>query len=498
MKSEESSMPGRGFLLAGLSTDPMHSTRIRRSRTNGRISPLFILFAIVLVGGVLVMGIPVSQVAAAAEYRTHRDLFLFTVAMLGIAGGLAGWRPTPARSREERVLLTAAVALPCYALFQLLPLPAALVNLLSPAREELLRALEPIVGHRAFATISIAPAATLTHFLLFTSYCIIFFFAREFALKMRNIWMVAIPLVLAAALEAALGVNQFFLGNGVAATGTYVVHEHLAGLLEMALPFAVMYSIAPLRDISSRDADGALAVVQACIGLVIGGLLLAGAFLTLSRGGYLSILASAIVMGTFIISGRLSFRKRLAICGLLLACGGVALFFLTPIQLLDRFSEHTTDGRFSIWRNVPNVIAQFPLFGCGLGGFESAYLRFKDTMPLLIVDYAHNDYLQYCAELGLAGFTIAGVLLGLVVIRVARIAAGASRERWMGLACLGSVAAILAHSVVDFNLYVPANAAVLAWICGIGSSLAPSFAREEAEPIIEVSSVLPRQSTPSR
>ena len=41
-------------------------------------------------------------------------------------------------------------------------------------------------------------------------------------------------------------------------------------------------------------------------------------------------------------------------------------------------------------------------------------------------------------------------------------------ERHLRLACLASAAAMLLHSLVDFNLYIPANALALAWVCGLG------------------------------
>jgi hypothetical protein len=47
-----------------------------------------------------------------------------------------------------------------------------------------------------------------------------------------------------------------------------------------------------------------------------------------------------------------------------------------------------------------------------------------------------------------------------------------SREgRLLGLACLGGLAALLFHSLADFNLYVPANAMVFSWVAAISSSL---------------------------
>jgi hypothetical protein len=44
-------------------------------------------------------------------------------------------------------------------------------------------------------------------------------------------------------------------------------------------------------------------------------------------------------------------------------------------------------------------------------------------------------------------------------------------SRCVALACVGSLVAILIHSLVDFNLYTPANAMALAWISGIVTGL---------------------------
>jgi hypothetical protein len=43
-------------------------------------------------------------------------------------------------------------------------------------------------------------------------------------------------------------------------------------------------------------------------------------------------------------------------------------------------------------------------------------------------------------------------------------------RRYVALACAGSFAAIMLHSFVDFNLYIPANAMLLAWIAGIAAN----------------------------
>ncbi len=44
-------------------------------------------------------------------------------------------------------------------------------------------------------------------------------------------------------------------------------------------------------------------------------------------------------------------------------------------------------------------------------------------------------------------------------------------DRWLAIACMGSLAAIGLHSFVDFNLYIPANAMVLAWVAAVAEGV---------------------------
>ena len=151
-----------------------------------------------------------------------------------------------------------------------------------------------------------------------------------------------------------------------------------------------------------------------------------------------------------------------------------------------------------MWREGILVVREFPLTGCGLGGFESAFLKFKTVMGLLKVDYVHNDYLQFLAELGIAGFLVAAVLIGSITRRVARLAGDRSDGRWPALACLGALTAILVHSAFDFNLYTPANAAVLAWICGLGTGMPASSEGQCDASTTEFASMRRHRSTPYR
>jgi O-antigen ligase len=269
---------------------------------------------------------------------------------------------------------------------------------------------------------------------------------------------------------------QFLARGDVQPKGTYGLRNHLAGLLEMTLPLAAMYGVSAFRAArQGRDAAGGMA--RAVAGFAIAGLMLAGALTTLSRGGFAGILVSTLAMSGLAAGRDMPPRKRLTFGVLFFSLVLFALFFLTPETLIERLSQHNSEGRLPLWREGLGVIREFPLVGCGLGGFESAFLKFKATEGVFLIDYVHNDYIQYLAELGIVGFLMAATVIVITLKRGVEMALDASSLRWLGLACVGSLTAILVHSVVDFNLYVPANAAVLAWICGLVAGLKPSSPR---------------------
>jgi hypothetical protein len=43
-------------------------------------------------------------------------------------------------------------------------------------------------------------------------------------------------------------------------------------------------------------------------------------------------------------------------------------------------------------------------------------------------------------------------------------------QRFLAIACVSSFVAILLHSLVDFNMYVPGQRLVFAWVAGIAGS----------------------------
>jgi O-antigen ligase len=119
-----------------------------------------------------------------------------------------------------------------------------------------------------------------------------------------------------------------------------------------------------------------------------------------------------------------------------------------------------------IWRD-------HPWLGTGLGSFETAYPRYRSFPGDAVYDHAHNDYAEALAETGLVG----GVLILAAIVLFFRIAFRdlATRLRhevgWIQLGAALGCCGLLIHSLVDFNLHIPANAAWFAVSAAIATKV---------------------------
>jgi O-antigen ligase len=382
-----------------------------------------------------------------------------------------------------------------FAVIQLVPLPIGLVHVLSPARADLLRGAQPfIVPASKLVTLSAVPDETAECLMTFAGYALIALTIRSLTLRFNGSpWITSLPILFAASMEALLGFSQAIGGPADAvATGTYPDHDQYAGLLELALPFAAMFPVGILQRESICHEAPAARAIQVCIFLAIAGSLVAGIIQSQSRIGLIASFAALIIAGllTFLLRGwsvdyEVSegwLRKWLsaAVIALVVMLG----FLILPTEpLIARFSllaatgEVSSATRMEIWRDTTDIIESYPLFGCGLGGYESCLLRYKTTAPMARIASAQNDYLQLLAELGFFGF-LAGLLFVLWTLHRAVKGARYAQSiegRCLAIACVASIAAMLLHSFVGVNLYAPVNGMVFAWIIGIaGIYLHPS------------------------
>ncbi len=110
------------------------------------------------------------------------------------------------------------------------------------------------------------------------------------------------------------------------------------------------------------------------------------------------------------------------------------------------------------------VIAEHPLAGAGPA---HAQLRWKEPDGgIHLFAYAHNEYAQLAAELGLVGLTLLAVLL----VAIARLlwsarATSPSEAAWAGV--VAAVAAFAVHSGFDFVWHLPAVVLTVMLLVGV-------------------------------
>jgi O-antigen ligase len=400
-------------------------------------------------------------------------------------------------------LRTAAipVALMGLVIFQLVPLPNVLLRLLRPDNV-MLNASLPGSEHHFFSRLSIAPYNTRIHLILLVCCAVTFFFARMLGQDRESRRRLVTWLVTLGTFEALYGLVQYLTGwqrifgyvkkyNLEEATGTYINRNHFAGFLEMVIPFGVALVLYENAKLPRRVIRGQNARIKQVLGgrklsriglwLLAATVMVAGLFFSLSRMGIISAVASLGVMAAF--SG---FQRKAGIwvAAAIMACGIILVLWMGAGPALGRFGtiseEYTSvdESRWSLWKDTARLIGGHPLLGSGLGTFPVAFTRVQSTFLGQFVNHAHNDYLELASDLGIPAAVLFFGSTGALLARVARKAASseASFERAMALGCLGSIAAILLHSLTDFNLYIPANALMFSLILGLAASISPTNA----------------------
>lgn len=388
-----------------------------------------------------------------------------------------------ARARSSNpVIDIVLIALPVYVALQLAPLPFTWLRALSPARAELARALLPLGTDAPRTPLSASPALTEVHLLRLLGYLCVFFLIRELRRRFaRRVWMVAVPVVAIGAAEAALGLVQYF-GGVQRARGTYVNANHFSCLLQMALPLPLVLAVALLRRRHNAKHVSTWKVLLACALLAIAVLIFLGSLDSLSRMGLVATAASLAVLALLLPLAVRRGRSLVRFFGYgsaaaLIVVVALVIFFSTPSTLLERLGQHdatealNSDARMTIWRETIPMIHDYPVFGSGLGTYASVFQKYRASSPEYLVDFAHNDYLQLLAELGVVGFAIAALGGVLILLRIGRAIVGrrTTADRLLAAGCLAGLIALMFDCAVDFDFYIPANALIAAWIAAMGA-----------------------------
>ncbi len=268
-------------------------------------------------------------------------------------------------------------------------------------------------------------------------------------------------------------------------TGTYINRNHFAGLMNVCILVSAGLFVShislrtkarPFRTalVNILSSEKSLLMYFLFLGLIV--MVLALIF-SMSRMGQFSLAAGvAFVVLLYSIGAVAGKARRTQFLPLVLfAVLSVGLLWglwkgLEPVEDRWQALEANYENRALIWQTTQKLIGNFPLTGTGLGTYELAYPPYKpQEYGSLIMDHAHNDYLELLSEVGLIGFI---PWLGFFVLFVVfSIHAWHKRRnpfsRFVGPCTLAAAVAFLVHSLSDFNLQIQANAMLLFLIMGL-------------------------------
>ncbi|MEJ2697008.1 MAG: O-antigen ligase family protein [Candidatus Sulfobium sp.] len=384
-----------------------------------------------------------------------------------------------------------------YAIVQIIPLPPPVLKLLSPGAWSLYRETAWTGGHAGWGSISICRKATVSEFFRFTSYAAAYFITVQVLARKEMLKKTVSTVILLGSVVAFFAILQYIIPNGKiywlrgltypgTPFGPYVNRDHYAGLMEMIFPvvFGFFLLSRPYTEYGSFRERMTEAFNQkgtnVHILLGLSSVLIAtSVFLSLSRGGIISLSLSMIFFCLLVAKKRKRSNRALVIIVILafiLSASG--WFGWGPI--LEKF-RNLRDGqgaisnlRFDIWRDCVNIVRQFPLTGTGFGTFADIYPRYRSIAAAGPLEHAHNDFMELATDGGIVACALMGWFLLAVLYRSLRTFMKRREPYSIYLLAGGltGLVSILIHSMADFNLQTGANGLYFFFLAGLTVSAA--------------------------
>lgn len=363
-------------------------------------------------------------------------------------------------------------------LFQMLPLPSAMIKIISPQTFSLRQQLLLPTDQLPMTTLSFVPFLTKIEFFKWLTLIGFFLFLLKWRyFDMKTIQRLILVVFGVGLFESLYGMFEFFSGHKhilhlkmdhmiSSVTGTFINRNAFAGYLLMVIPLSMGYLFSRQRHSMGQSTglrhrltslDGKSLLIAFGVVLMILGLLLSA-----SRMGIASLLLSFSLIS--ILFRNPQGRRKLSRPSILIL--SLALLWAAWIGLdavISRFftTSESFEDRWKIWQNTFQIIRDYPLLGSGIGTFTQVFPMYRSFHIRGLVTHAENDFLQLVSETGLIG---AGLLLTLFLYLFYRAMSGLrslsyrESERYIGMGGLIGILALMFHSLVERNIQIPANA----------------------------------------
>jgi tetratricopeptide (TPR) repeat protein len=152
-------------------------------------------------------------------------------------------------------------------------------------------------------------------------------------------------------------------------------------------------------------------------------------------------------------------------------------------QSQRRFNQLVTgdkidDDRFRYWDSAIQLWKEEPWLGAGPGHYDYRFRQYRSEAVQDRPQYAHNDYLNTLADWGIIGLGLIAIFLVLFYVGVFKawrfvqrnpddLTSKRSNRAAYVLGGSFGVLAIVFHSVLDFNMQIPANVITLLTIAAL-------------------------------
>ena len=207
-------------------------------------------------------------------------------------------------------------------------------------------------------------------------------------------------------------------------------------------------------------------------------ILLSALILTKSRIAWI-ISFSLLICFSIIVFNRLKAFKHKRVIILTISC---LIVLLTALSLRNFISERfgvliptqfqSVVQRMDVWKGTLKLIFHRP-WGVGIGGFQYAYPAFRTHSDRFFIDYAHSEYLQTAADIGVIGLVV--FLWFIWSILRSYKAAGCYSDHlyFIRLGLFFSLLSLFLQALFDYPLRIPSNALLFVVMSGLAVSNIP-------------------------
>ena len=159
----------------------------------------------------------------------------------------------------------------------------------------------------------------------------------------------------------------------------------------------------------------------------------------------------------------------IAVAGFLFSQSQVARTRLHDARVMFLGGAYKTDLRVQLAKDALHIAHDHPVFGTGPGTFIFIHPRYQSSTFAFKAELTHDDYLNCLDDYGLVGLGLALFFVAAVTLKFFRplVVDNRWQDRVLVGAGFAAWVALLVHSLVDFDLHIPANALLLFALAGL-------------------------------